>query len=180
MATAFPFQSVAALLSTFLLAIYIPIVFAILLAIGIGAPLFLVALIAGMKEPFSIRRLILAGITCPVILWVFSTIFYNVLPFAAYSTHWLGPKEIIRTTNGPSYYFYSFVVEQFTPLQFPGFVNGIKLENMTTKERFRAHIAAVYCGKKQFWYYVSKAYPDYFEQLKQRHATDTQKDVPDK
>ena len=179
-AIAFPFQSVAGFLSTFLLAIYIPIVFGLLYAIGLGVPLLLTVLIAGKKEPPSKSRLFLAGIAAPIIFLVFSTIYYNVLPYAAYSTHWLGPKELIRTTNGPSYYFYRYAVEQFTPLQFSGFTHDIGLENMSAKERFRAHVATVYCGNKQHWYYVSKAYPDYFEELKREHETGQQKNAPDK
>ncbi len=169
-ATAYPFQSLSGFLSTFLLAIYVPIVFCLLYAIGLGVPLLLVVLIAGKKEPPSKGRLFLAGIVAPIIFLVFSTLYYNILPFAAYSTHWLSSKELIRATNGPPYYFYRFAVEQFTPLQFPGVAHAIGLENMTTRERFRAHVAAVYCGNKEYWYYVSKAYPEYFEKIKQEHA----------
>ena len=162
-AIAFPFQSITAFLSTLLLAIYIPIVFGVLYAIGLGLPLFLTVLIAGKNEPPSKARLLIAGIAAPIVFLVFSSIYYNVLPYAAYSTHWLGPKEVIRTTNGPSYYFFRYVVEPFTPLQFSDFAYDIGLENMSAKERFRAHVAAVYCGNKQHLYYVANAYPDYLE-----------------
>ena len=151
---------------------YIPIVFGLLYAIGLAVPFLLTILIVGKKEPPSKGRLFIAGILAPIIFLVFSTIYYNILPYAAYSTHWLGPKELIRTTNGPSQYFYRFAVEQFTPLQFSGFAYDIGMENMSGKERLRAHIAAVYCGNKQHWYYVSKAYPEYFEKLKRERETD--------
>ncbi len=164
-AIAFPFQSVSNFLAAILLTIYIPIVFGILYAIGLGVPLLLTTLVAGKKDPPSKGRLFLAGLVAPVIFLVFGTIYYNVLPFAAYSTHWLGPRELIRSTNGPPYYFYRYAAEEFTPLQFSSFAHDIGLENMTAKERFRAHVAAVYCGNKQHWYYVSKAYPDYFEKI---------------
>jgi len=179
-AIAFPFQSIAGFLSTFVLVIYIPIVFGILYAIGLGVPFLLIILIAGKSEPLSKGRLFLSGITAPIIFLVFSTIYYNVLPYAAYSTHWVGPKEIIRTTNGPSHYFYCFAVEQFTPLQFSGFSDDIGLENMSAKERFRAHVVSVYCGNKQHWYYVSKVYPEYFEKLKREYETVQQTDSPGK
>lgn len=177
-AIAFPFQSIAGFLSTILLALYIPVVFGILYVIGLGIPLLLTLLIAGKKESPSKGRLFLAGIATPIVFLVFSTIYYNILPYAAYSTHWLGPKEVIRTTNGPSYYFYLYAVEPFTPLLFSDFTNDIGLENMSAKERFRAHLAAVYCGNKQHWYYVSKAYPDYLEKLKQEKGQ--QENSPDK
>ena len=165
-AIAFPFQSISGFFSFFLLALYIPIIFGILYAIGLGIPLLATFLIAGKKEPLSKIRLFLAGIAAPIVFLVFSAIYYNILPYAAYSTHWLGTKEVIRSTNGPSYYFYRYAVEQFTPLQFPGFTKDIGMENMSTKERYRAHVAIVYCGNKQYWYYIYKAYPDYFEKLK--------------
>jgi len=39
---------------------------------------------------------------------------------------------------------------------------------LDTKERFRAHLTAVYLGKKQHWFYVSKAHPEYFESMKKQ------------
>ena len=90
------------------------------------------------------------------------------MPYAAYSTHWVEPKALIRSTNGPPYYFYRYAVEQFTPLQFSGFAYDIGLENLDTKERFRAHVAAVYLGKNKHWFYVSKAHPEYFERMKKQ------------
>lgn len=168
-AIAFPFQSFTAFLSTFLLAIYIPIVFGLLYAIGLILPLFLTVLIVGVQNPPPKGRLFLSGIVGPLIFFVFSTVYYTLLPYAAYSTHWIGPKELIRSTNGPPYYFYRYAVEQFTPLQFSGFTHDIVLENLDAKERFRAHVAAVYCGNKQHWYYVSKAYPVYFERMEQKY-----------
>jgi hypothetical protein len=166
-ATAYPFQSIAGFLRSFILAMYVPIVFGLLYAIGLGVPVMLTILIAGKKQTPAKGRLFIAGILAPVIFLVFSTIYYNILPYAAYSTHWLGPKELIRTSNGPSQYFYRFAVEPFTPLQFSRFAYDIGLENMSGKERLRAHIATIYCGNKQHWYYVSKAYPKYFKTLKQ-------------
>jgi len=178
LAIAFPFQSIAGFLSSFLLALYIPIVFGILYAIGLVLPILLTILIAGKNEPLSKARLFLAGIAAPIVFLVFSTIYYNILPYAAYATHWLGPQEVIRTTNGPSYYFYRYAVEPFTPLQFSGYTKDIGLENMNAKERFRAHVAAVYCGNKQHAYYVLKTYPDYFEKLK--HEKDQEQNAPDR
>ena len=169
LAIAYPYQSVAGFFTTILLGLYIPIVFGILFVIGLGLPSLFVFLIAQKKEQLSKWRIFLAGIAAPFIFLIFSFVYYNVLPYAAYSTHWLGAKEIIRTTNGPSYYFYKYAVEPFTPLQFPGFTFDIGLENMNTKERLRAHIVAVYCGNKQYWYYVSKAYPDYFAKIKREY-----------
>jgi hypothetical protein len=160
-ATAFPYQSIANFLDTFLLALYIPIVFGILYAIGLCIPLVLIILIAGTNEPASKTRLFLAGILAPIFFLCFSAIYFTILPYAGYSTHWLGPQEVMRATNGPQLYFYRYIVEPFTPLQYASFTQDIGLENMTAKERFRAHVAAVYLGDKQYRYYVSRAYPEF-------------------
>lgn len=168
---AYPLQSFSALLSTALLALYVPIVFGILYGIGFVAPLLLAALISGTAPPLKRWRILLASIAAPVLMIVFSTVYYNLLPYAAYSTHWLGPTELMRTTNGPAYYVYRYAVEPFTPIMFSDFAYDIGLENMTAKERFRAHVAALYCRNKQHWYYVSVTYPDYFEALKQERRS---------
>lgn len=169
--TALPFQSYAAFFwKTPLLLSYIPIVFGTLYVIGLGIPFFLTLVFVGLRESVSRGRLFFAGIATPVLFCVFSTIFYTILPYAAYSTHWLGTQEVIRTTNGPSYYFYRYAVENFTPLQFPGFTKDIGLGSMSAKERFRAHVAALHCGKKQFSYYVAKAYPDYSEKIERENG----------
>ena len=173
-ATAYPFQSLHALLTTFILALYIPIVFPILYAIGIGLPLFGTIAIVGFKDTYSTKRLWLSALAAPIIFLLCNYLFYLVLPYAAYSTHWLDAKDIIRATNGPSEYFYTYVAEQGTMFQFPAFADEIGLENMTAKERLRAHVAAVYCGDRQFWYYVSKAYPAYFEEIKRKYEDDLQ------
>ena len=120
-AKAFPFQSFTGFLQSLLLTIYIPIVFALLYTIGFVLPALLVVLIIGTKNYRSKARLFLSGIVAPLIFLIFSFFYYNLLPYAAYSTHWVEPKALIRSTNGPPYYFYRYAVEQFTPLQFSGF-----------------------------------------------------------
>lgn len=166
MAIAFPFQGIGSFLSAILLAFYIPIVFIILLWIALGIPGILIILIAGWKEPYSRRRMFLATISAPIILFVFSIIYFKVLPLATYSTHWVGTDKIIRTTNGPTYYFYRFLVRPLTDLQIPDFAYDIVPSNMVLKEHFRAHVVGLYCGKKQLWYYVSTVYPDYYKELR--------------
>ena len=168
MAIAFPFQGIWSFLSAILLAFYIPIVFIILFGIALGIPGILIALIAGWKEPCSRRRLFLAAISAPIILFVFSIIYFKVLPLATYSTHWVGTDKIIRTTNGPTYYFYRFLVRPLTSLQLPDFAYDIGPGNMAPKEHFRAHVVGLYCGKKQLWYYVSTVYPDYYLELRSK------------
>lgn len=60
-------------------------------------------------------------------------------------------------------------MEPFTPLQYTDFVLNIGLENMDSKERLRAHIASVYLGDKQGWYYLSEVYPQQLDEYKHYH-----------
>jgi len=169
LATAYPFQSIYGLISTFWLSLYIPIVFSLLYAIGLGIPFLIIVSIIGKKDPLPKYRIVISGICAPLIFTAFSVVYYLLLPYAAYSTHWVSPKALIRSTNGPSHYYYEYVVEQFTPLEFPNFATEIGLEEMDAKERLRAHVAGVYCGNKQFWYYVSNAYPLYYQMLEREY-----------
>ncbi|SVD81468.1 uncharacterized protein METZ01_LOCUS434322, partial [marine metagenome] len=131
-ATAFPFQSFTGFLQSILLTFYIPIVFALLYTIGFVLPALLVVFIIGTKNYRSKARLFLSGIVAPLIFLIFSSFYYNLLPYVAYSTHWVEAKALIRSTNGPSYYFYRYAVEQFTPLQFSDFAHELGLENLDT------------------------------------------------
>ncbi len=166
-ATAYPFQSFHAL-TTILVLIYIPIVFSILYAVGIGLPFLSLGAIAGFKDPISKFRLFFSAILAPFVLLIFSYLFYFILPYATYSTHWLSAKDVIRATNGPAEYYFRYLAEPATPMEFGSFAMEIGLENMSSKEVLRAHIATLYLGKKELAYYIYKAYPNYYEnKLKQ-------------
>lgn len=181
MATAYPFQSISALFSSFYLIIIIPIVYSILYAIGLGLPLFAVFTVAvGFKNTFSKVRLFIGFVTAPFIFLLGSFLFYPILPYAAYSTHMLKARDLIRATNGPAEFVYKYVVENFTPLQFPQFVHNIGLANLSSKERLRAHVAAVYLGKKQFSYYIHTAYPKYAESQKRNNTIGNLIEAPQK
>jgi len=170
MATAYPFQSFTAFFTLFLLGIYIPIVLSILYAIGLGLPFLGMLAIAGFKTTISKTRLFFVAVACPFLFFFGNYLFYHALPYAAYSTHWLNAKDVIRVTNGPAKYVYKYVVEQGTVLEFPRFATNMGLENLTSKERLRAHVAAVYLGKEEFYYYIYKAYPEYAESRKKNKS----------
>ena len=162
-ATAYPVQSFGALFSTVILAFYIPIVFSILYAIGLGLPILGAFAVAGFKDPPSIIRLWFSAIATPIICIIAGWLYFLVLPYAAYSTHWLSPQDVIRSTNGPPEYFYKYVAEKWTPLQFPGYVYEMGLENLSVKERLRSHVASVYLGERAFSFFVYKSYPNEFK-----------------
>lgn len=163
MAIAYPLQSFRAFFTTFILAIYIPIVFGIIYAIGFVLPTIGVMAIVGFKDNVSKIRLWLSALAAPIIFLIASYLFYLVLPYAAYSTHWLNPKDVIRATNGPPEYFYRYVVEQMTPLKFPSYAHEMGLDNLSPKERLRSHVAIVYLGQKQFTFFVYKSYPEEYK-----------------
>lgn len=180
-ATVYPFQSISALFSSFYLIIIIPIVYSILYAIGLGLPLFAaIAVAIGFKNAFSKVRLFVGAVTAPFIFLLGSFLFYAILPYAAYSTHMLKARDLIRATNGPAEFVYKYVVEKFTPQQFPQFAHNVGLANLSSKERLRAHVAAVYLGNKQFSYYVHKAYPKYAESQKRSNRSGNLTEVPQK
>jgi hypothetical protein len=177
-AIAYPFQNLHALLTTIILAIYIPIVFCILYAIGLGLPLLGTLAIAGFKESPSKMRLWLSALAAPIIFLVGNYLFYFVLPYAAYSTHWLNAEDVIRATNGPPDYFYRDAVEPLARLKFPHFAEEIGLDKMSAKERLRAHVAVLYLSKIECVYYISKAYPAYFEEVKRKYEMNQQQAKP--
>ena len=162
-AIAYPLQGLRAFLSFLLLAVYIPIVFGILYAIGFGLPIFVVFAIVGFKEKISKIRLWLSALSAPFLFSIGSFLFYLVLPYSAYSTHWLHSKDVIRATNGPPEFFYRYVVEPFTPLIFPSYVDEFGMNNLSPKERLRAHVASVYLGQKEFNFFMYKSYPDEYK-----------------
>ena len=160
--TTYPYQSFYAFFTACALSVYIiPFVMSILYGIGFGLPALGLGAIVGFKDSISKTRLFLAAIAAPFLFIISSYLFYLVLPYAAYSTHWLRAEDVIRATNGPAEYVYKYLVEPWTPQAFPKFAHDMGLENLTSKERLRAHVATIYLGKKQFAYYVYKAYPEY-------------------
>ncbi len=163
-AIAYPLQSFRAFFTTFILVIYIPIVFGIIYAIGFALPALGVMAIVGFKDTVSKIRLWLSSLAAPIVFLIASYLFYLVLPYAAYSTHWLYTKDVIRATNGPPEYFYRYVVEPMVlKIRFPMYVKEIGFDNLSPKERLRSHVAMVYLGEKQFTFFVYKSFPEEFK-----------------
>jgi hypothetical protein len=162
-AIAYPLQSFRALITTIILALYIPIVFGIMYAIGFALPIIGAFAIMGFKDTTSKIRLWLSALAAPIIFFIAGYLFFLVLPYAAYSTHWLNARDVIRATNGPSQYFYTYVVEPFGFITFPRYVEEMGFYNLSSKERLRSHVAIIYLGKKQFTFFVYKSYPEEYE-----------------
>jgi hypothetical protein len=168
--TSYPFQSFSAAFTTLVLAIYIPLVFGLLLLIGMGIPaLIIVGVLNARGQELTKARAFAAAVVTPIAFLIGSLLYFLSLPYLAYSTHWLSADNVIRATNGPAQYFYEYVVETMTPLRYPRFVDGVGgLSNLTAKERLRAHVAGVYLGESEVISYVTKAYPDFAREVEQR------------
>jgi len=161
--TAYSFQSFGAFISAIYLASYVPIVCVALYFIGIALPFLGIITIAGFKEPFSKIRLCLSALAAPLFFSIANYLFFLALPLAAYSVHWLRADDVIRATNGPAELIYKYTVEPMTPLIFPGYVNEMGFDKLSSKERLRAHIAAVYLGEKEFSLFMYRSYPEEFK-----------------
>ena len=160
---AYPIQSLRAFITTLILIIYMPIVFIIPYAIGFVLPTLGALAIVGFKDTASKIRLWLSALAAPIIFLIASFLFYLVLPYVAYSTHWLYARDVIRATNGPPEYYYRYVVEPFGFISFPKYVEEMGFDNLSPKERLRSHVAIMYLGKKQFTFFVYKSYPEEYK-----------------
>lgn len=160
MANAYAFQSLSSLLNLFFLALFVPIVFGILYFVGIISPIYLTYTFSGLNKKLAPIRYWLAGIIAPILFIVFSYFFYLALPYAGYATSWLHPKNVIKSTNGPASLYFEYVVEDLTPLTYTNYVHQIGLNNMSAKERLRAHVASVYLSNRGNYYYVRNTYPE--------------------
>lgn len=141
MMTAYPYQSVSAFLATLLMGLYIPIVFGILNVAAFGPPL-IGFLFTGMREPVTKARLFLLCALTPVGCLLGSYLFTIVLPYAAMSIHWLKMKDVMRSTNGPAFYFHAFAVDVWNPMD-------LFVDEGRHNQSLREHVYTVYFSEKQ-------------------------------
>jgi hypothetical protein len=151
-------QSFGALISSFLLALYIPIVYGILAFIGVGLPILAVSPI--IKDKITPLRGILASIVLPIACIIASVIFFWVLPFAGMTVGWLKVKDVIRAGNGPAALVFNYFVAPITPVILPGFFDQTPQKDI---DLLRCHLAAVYVSDKKIGYFIKNQYPDIYE-----------------
>jgi hypothetical protein len=90
--------------STFLLTIYVPVVFGLLVALALGAPALVAVMTAGTQEKPRIIRVLAAAIVFPLLCLCGSWLYFGfALPLAARTVYWLHPDEVLRAANGPAY-----------------------------------------------------------------------------
>ena len=161
---AYSIQSISAFISGLILTTYIYFIFCPLWAVGMALPGVGVIAIIGFKNTTSKTRLILASVAAPFLFLIGSFLFFNILPYAAYSTHWLKAENVIRATNGPAEYYYKYFARWEVELNRKQYGKELGL-NLTSKDLLRAHVAASYLSKEQLAYYISKAYPELVKRL---------------
>ena len=153
-------QSISALFSGLILTTYIKFIFLPLWGVGMGLPTLGVIAIIGFKNTASRIRFILASVAAPFLFLIGSFLFFNILPYAAYTTHWLKAENVIRATNGPAEYYYKYFARWEVELNRKQYGKELGL-NLTSKDMLRAHVASSYLSKEKLAYYISKAYPEY-------------------
>lgn len=145
----FAVQSLSAFFVTCLVATPAALAFGLLYAVGVGLPLLAVAGIAAFRQKQvqpSPLRLILAGLAMPFAFMLGNQMFFSLLPYAAYTTHWLDGKTILKATNGPAEYYYGVVAEWELPF-LPTHLD--KYDGECARDRLRAHLTDLYLGEKQ-------------------------------
>ncbi len=160
LASSYPLQSFGALLSTLILGLYVPIIYAVLVFIGVGLPLLVIY--PFVKNGFSPFRGILASVILPIACSIASIIFYAVLPLAGMSVGWLKAKDVLKATNGPAAIVFNYFTAPFAPLALPVFFEQTPKKNV---DLIRCHVAAVYLNDRKLSYFVKNQYPDIYNKL---------------
>lgn len=163
-ALSFPVQSWRALFSSLPMAAIGPLAFGAMAFIGVGLPLLVTHYAVqgrkGSTDKVGAGRLAIGFVVAPLSAALSWPIYFIVLQFAAYSTHWLRAADVIGATNGPALTTYTYVLGKVLPLP----ING-DLESVTKTDRdmLRNHVASFYLGEREYARYVSKAYPDLYQ-----------------
>ena len=135
-------QSVPAFLSIFLLALYVPVVYGLLYALGIGLPLlgFFGGLFLLRKANVALQ-FALALVLFPVLCAVGYAIYFAALPYAARSIWWLSDSDVIKATNGPAGTFYRLIVKPDIPRFGPTLA---RTTGSDATEELRNHVSQIY------------------------------------
>lgn len=167
LASSYAVQSWSAFFSLFLLALYIPIVFGILYAVGFSLPLLLNFWVTGLMKNKKITkvRLFFSAVLTPFFCLIGTYIFLWVLPYAGYTTHWLKAEDVIRASNGPAWVYYKYAGSHFMPIETPGYTEEVGTD---LKTFYRNHIASVYLSDRQHMRYIKYAYPDFYKKLQEK------------
>lgn len=159
-AEAFVVQSFSAFFASFILALYVPIVFGILYFIGIGIPLALTILVLGDEERRDAGRYVGAAVVLPIACILATWLFYVTLPLAATTVRWLPAQQVVRATNGPAAVVFDYVAAPVAPLRVPTY---FELTPKDAKALRRCHVASLYLSAKEEARFLKMAYPSVYE-----------------
>jgi hypothetical protein len=131
-------QSFDAILHSLIAGIYVATVWGVLFAASIALPN---ALIFKLLETQRKASIVMAAILTPCTFALGYAVFFLLLPYAAWTIHWLPARDVIRSANGPASVFYKLVVEPDIPrigprLRIP--------DGDTAKDPLRSHIRETY------------------------------------
>lgn len=166
-ASSYPVQSLFAFGSIFYIGIFIlvPLAFSILYALGFAVPFGLALLIVvGERPPWW--RYALAVITAPIFALLGSLLFFLLLPTAVkFTTYHLRGEDLIRSTNGPAYYVFTYLVADIEKVGVPSYFYQTP---MTSRDYLRTHVAITYLSPDEHEDFVEHAYPQIAEELKSK------------
>lgn len=164
---AFPFQSFDAFFSTFILTIPLPLVWGLFFLLTVPGPVALWMVTVERLGKF------VGFFAAPAISVLATLLCFWLVDYAAIVTHWQRAEDVIRASNGPGYYVFTYVTRWFLPLTVPSFVSEDP-DRYSDREVYRAHVATVYLGRTEFSRYVQRAHPDVYarwESAAQRTAS---------
>lgn len=159
-AETFVVQSFAAFFASFILALYVPIVFGVLFFIGIGIPLALTILVLGDDKRRDAGRYVGAAVVLPIACLLASWLFHVTLPLAARTVRWLPAQQVVRATNGPAAVVFDYVAAPVAPLRVPTY---FELTPKDAKALRRCHVASLYLSAKEEARFLKMAYPAVYE-----------------
>jgi hypothetical protein len=138
-AESYAVQSFGAFASILLLAMYVPIIFGLLYAAGMGLSLFAFIMLAGNETK---PRMVIALVAMPFLCAIGYAFFFAVLPYATWTIGWLKDREVVAATNGPATFFYRFIVRPDIPRIGPQLSDTVT--GPDAKSELRNHVLAMY------------------------------------
>lgn len=146
----YPWQSWRAFLSSMILVLYAPFLFALLYGVCLVLPYYVAGQIIRKTEKLGWTRWI-GYILVPLICMAGSAVFFRVLPRVGTVTHWVKAQDVLPAASGPAYVTYRFFLYGLRP-PLPRYVvhpSGNPRLRVSLERAVQSHVAAVYLGKKE-------------------------------
>jgi hypothetical protein len=134
-------QSFNAVANSLIAGIYVVSVSGVLFAASVALPSMLLFTVLKNERTAS---LIAGTVLAPFMFAVGYALFFLLLPYAAWTIHWLPARDVIRSANGPATVFYKLAVESDIPRIGPKLVIQ---EGETANERLRSHVRTTYVSR---------------------------------